>query len=153
MVESVRVLGKGRIYASIEKLFNWEPEKGLINVSTQKWKNPGEYQEKVDSMRLSKNCSDVYRKRFQWMRAPKMEESRWVPKKSRIRASIEKLFEWVPEKGPIIVSTEKWSNPCEYREKVESVRVSQNYSGGYRKRVKLVLVPKNVRIRASTGIR
>ena len=31
---------------SIEKLFRWVPEKGPINVSTEKWKNPGEYHEK-----------------------------------------------------------------------------------------------------------
>ena len=63
-----------------------------------------------------------------------MEESGWVQKKSRIRASIEKLFEWVQEKSPIDVSTEKWSNPCKYGEKVESVRVSKNCSGGYQKK-------------------
>ena len=47
MVESVQVPGKGRIHASIEKLFRWVLEKGPINVSTKKWKNPGEYHEKV----------------------------------------------------------------------------------------------------------
>ena len=47
MVESVQVPGKGRIRASIEKLFRWVLEKGPINVSTEKWKNPGEYHEKV----------------------------------------------------------------------------------------------------------
>ena len=47
MVESVQVPGKGRIRASIEKLFRCVPEKVPINVSTEKWKNPGEYHEKV----------------------------------------------------------------------------------------------------------
>ena len=47
MVESVLVPGKGRIRASIEKLIRWVPEKGQISVSTEKWKNPGEYHEKV----------------------------------------------------------------------------------------------------------
>ena len=48
----------------------------------------------------------------------KMEESGWIPGKTRIRASIEKLFKWVPEKGPINVCTEKWKNPGDYQEKV-----------------------------------
>ena len=47
IVESVQVPGKDRIRASIEKLFRWVLEKGPINVSTEKWKNPGEYHEKV----------------------------------------------------------------------------------------------------------
>ena len=34
----------------------------------------------------------------------------------------------VPEKGRISVSTEKWQNSGEYREKVESVRVSKKLS-------------------------
>ena len=106
-----------------------------------------------------------------------MEEFGRVSVKGRIDASIEKIFWWVPEKGPINVSIEKWKNPCEYRKivrmstrkgsneweyrkmvefmrvpgKAESVRVSKNCSGEYRKRVKSVLVPKNGRIRASTG--
>ena len=67
MVESVRVPGKGRIRASVEKLLRWVPEKGPINVSTEKLKNPSEYQEKVESVRVTKNCSDGYRKRFQSM--------------------------------------------------------------------------------------
>ena len=58
MLESGGVPVKGRIGASIEKLFGWVPKKGPINVSTEKWKNPGEYQEKVESVRASKNCSD-----------------------------------------------------------------------------------------------
>ena len=63
-----------------------------------------------------------------------MVESVQLQGKGRICASIEKLFEWVQEKGPIDVSTEKWSNPCKYREKVESVRVSKNCSGGYQEK-------------------
>ena len=47
IVESVQVPGKDRIRASIEKLFRWVPEKVPINVSTEKWKNPGKYHEKV----------------------------------------------------------------------------------------------------------
>ena len=46
------------------------------------------------------------------------------PGNGRIRASIEKLCRGVPEKGRICASTEKCKNPGQYREKVESVRVS-----------------------------
>ena len=56
MVESGRVPGKGRIRANIEKLSRRLPKKGRISVSTEKWQNPGEYQEKVESVRVSKNC-------------------------------------------------------------------------------------------------
>ena len=61
-----------------------------------------------------------------------MVESGRLPVNGRIRAIIENLFGCVPKNGPISVSTEKWSNPCEYREKVESVRVSKNCSDEYR---------------------
>ena len=37
MVESVRVPGKGRIRATIEKLFGCVPKMGPINVRTEKW--------------------------------------------------------------------------------------------------------------------
>ena len=67
MEESVRVRGKGRIRVSIEKLFKWVPEKGPINVSTEKWKNPGEYQKKVEYVRVSKTCPGKYRKRVEFV--------------------------------------------------------------------------------------
>ena len=60
MVESGRVPGKGRIRASTEKLSGRVPDKGRISLSTQKWLNPGEYREKVDSVRVPKNCPDEY---------------------------------------------------------------------------------------------
>ena len=50
MVQSGRVTGKGRLRAGIEKLSRRVPEKGRISVSTEKWENPGEYLQKVDSM-------------------------------------------------------------------------------------------------------
>ena len=65
MVESRSVPGKGRIGEIIEKLSRRVPEKGRICVSTEKWWNPGEYQEKVESVRVSKNCPGEYRKRVQ----------------------------------------------------------------------------------------
>ena len=68
----------------------------------------------------------------------KMVESGRVPRKGRILASIEKLSKRVPEKGRICLSTEKWQNPGEYREKVESIRVSKNFLDKYRKRVEVV---------------
>ena len=35
---------------------------GRISVSTRKLLNPGEYREKVESVRVPKNCPDQYRK-------------------------------------------------------------------------------------------
>ena len=62
MVESGQVPGKGRIHASTEKLFDRVLKDGTISVSTEKWSNPGEYREKVESVRVLKNCLDEYRK-------------------------------------------------------------------------------------------
>ena len=81
MVESGRVPGKGRINASSEKLSGRVPKNGRISVSTGKWLNPGEYLEKVESVRGLKNCSDEYRR---------MVESVSVPENGTILASIEK---------------------------------------------------------------
>ena len=61
-----------------------------------------------------------------------------VPRKGRIRASIKKLFGQVQKKCSISVSTGKWSNPGEYREKVESVRVPKNYPEEFRKMLESV---------------
>ena len=65
----------------------------------------------------------------------KMVESRGVPAKGRIPASIEKVSGRVPEKGRISVSTEKWKIAAEYPTKVESVRVLKSCPGEYQKRV------------------
>ena len=62
MVESGRVPGNGRIRASIENLSQRISEKGRMSVSTEKWKNLGEYREKIESERVSKNCPREYRK-------------------------------------------------------------------------------------------
>ena len=67
MVDSARVLGKGRIGMSIEKQSLLVPEKGRICVSTEKFYNPGEYWEKVESVRVSKKCPDEYRKRVEYV--------------------------------------------------------------------------------------
>ena len=64
-----------------------------------------------------------------------MVESWRLPGKGRIRTSVEKLSRGVPEKGRLCVSTEKWYNMGEYREKVESVRVSKTFPDEYQKRV------------------
>ena len=53
--------------ASIEKVSQRVPEKGRMSVSTEKWKNRGEYQEKVESVRVSKNCPGEYRKGVEWV--------------------------------------------------------------------------------------
>ena len=65
MQESGRVPGKGRIRASIEKLSGRVPERGRISVTTEKGKNPGEYWEKVESVRVSITCRGEYRKRVE----------------------------------------------------------------------------------------
>ena len=82
-----------------------------------------------------------------------MVESGRVPGKVRIRASIEKMSGRVMKKGRNSVSIEKWYIPCEYWQKEESMRISKNCPGEFRKRVESVRVAKNGRIRASTGIR
>ena len=64
-----------------------------------------------------------------------MVESKRVPGKGRIRATIENLSGRVSEKGRISVSTRKWLNLGEYEENVESVRVPKIYPDGYRRRV------------------
>ena len=88
----------------------------------------------------------------------KMEESGCVLGKSRIRSSIEKLFELVPKRvqpmcapknGTIRMSTKKKYNPCEYRKTVRmSTRNGSNHCE-YRKMVESVRVPGKGRIRAS----
>ena len=55
MVESGPVPGKGRIPANTEKLFERIVEKGRNSVSTEKLQNPGQYREKVASVRGTKN--------------------------------------------------------------------------------------------------
>ena len=67
---------------SPKKLSGRVPKNGRISVTTENLKNPGEYPEKVESSR--------------------------VPRKGRIRGSIEKLSGRVPKNGRISVSTEKW---------------------------------------------
>ena len=65
MVESGRVAGKGGIPVSIKKLSRRVPGKDRICVSTEKWYNPGEYQEKVESLRVSNNYPGEDRKRVE----------------------------------------------------------------------------------------
>ena len=72
MVGSGRVPGKDRIRASIEKLSGPVSKEGRISVSTEKWYHLGEYREKVESVRVSKNCVGS------------------VPEKGRINVSTEK---------------------------------------------------------------
>ena len=89
-------------------------------------------------MRVSKNVPASTRKGLNQCDYRKMEESGRVPGNSRIRVSIEKLYRRVPEKVRISVSTEKWKNPGEYREIVESVRVSKKCHDEYEKMVESV---------------
>ena len=65
MVESRREPRNSRFRATIEKLSGRVSETGRISVSTGKWKNPGEYREKVEPMPLLKNCPDEFPKRVE----------------------------------------------------------------------------------------
>ena len=102
------VPGKGRIRASVKKAFRRVPEKGRTYVSTEKWRNRGQYGEKLESVRVSKNFPGEYRKKVEIFEYRKMASYGSVPGKGRIRASVEKAFCRVPEKGRTCVSTEKW---------------------------------------------
>ena len=108
MVESGRVPGKGRIIASIEKLSRRVLKKGQIYESSEKRWNPGDYREKVEFVRVSKNCPNDYRKNVESVWLPKNGRIQASTGKNKIRASIEKLSRRVMEKGRICVSTEKW---------------------------------------------
>ena len=83
MIESGRGPGKGRISASTENMSERVPKNDRIRVSTGKKMNLGEYQEKVEFVRVPKNCPNEYGKRI---------ESGSVPKNNRIRASTGKMY-------------------------------------------------------------
>ena len=108
MEESGQVPRIGRIRTSTEKHSRRVPENGRIFVSIENWENPGEYREKVESMRVSKNFLGEYRKESNLCQYPKMEESGRVPRKGIISASTEKYSRREPERGRICVSTENW---------------------------------------------
>ena len=80
-----------------------------------------------------------------------MIESGRVPGKGRIHASTEKLSEQIPNNGRFTISTGKWKDSGQNRDKAESVRVPKICPNEYRKMEELGSVPKNDRIRASTG--
>ena len=54
MVEFGQVPRKARIRPSIGKLFGRVPKKSPISVRIEKWLNPGEYQEKLEFVRVLK---------------------------------------------------------------------------------------------------
>ena len=138
MVEYGRVPRKNRIPASIEKLSRRVPEKldsceyrKTVPTNTGKGSNLFKYGKMVESgcvpgeIRIRASI----KKGLNICKYRKMVEFGRVPGKSRIHLNIEKLSRRVPEKGRICVSTKEWQNPGEYREKVESVRVSKNSPG------------------------
>ena len=84
------------------------PEKGRIFVSTEKWYNPTEYREKVESLRVSKTFPAGTEKGSHLCECRKLVESGRVPRKGRIFVSIEKLSRRVPKKGRICVIAENW---------------------------------------------
>ena len=65
MVEFGRLPGKGRIRATTEKLSGRVSKTDRISVSTRNWLNPGEYEERVESVRVPKECPDEYHKRVE----------------------------------------------------------------------------------------
>ena len=65
MASSGSVPGKGRICARVKKLSRRVPENGRISVNTEKWHNSGQYREKVESVRVSKNSLEEYGKRVE----------------------------------------------------------------------------------------
>ena len=67
-----------------------------------------------------------------------MKEFGRGPGKAGIRASIEKIVSTNTGKGSNQCEYRKIEESGEYREKVESVRVSKNYPDEYRKRVESV---------------
>ena len=84
------------------------PKNGKIRVNTEKWKDLGEYQDKVESVQVSKNCPNQYRK---------MVEPVSVPENDRIRTSTGEMVESV--RVP-----KNFSN--EHRKMVESGSVPKN---------------------------
>ena len=86
--------------------------------------DPGKCWEKVESMRVSINTvPEIIKKGSNLCEYRIMASSGSVQGKGRIRASVEKLSRRVSKNSRICVSIEKWQNPGEYREKVESVPV------------------------------
>ena len=65
MASSGSVSGNGNVRASVEKLSRGVPEKARMGVTTQKWHRSGQYREKVESVRVPKNCPGEYRKRVE----------------------------------------------------------------------------------------
>ena len=73
-------MGTGIIRVSTEKLSERVPKNGRIRMSTEIWYNLGECLEKVESVRVPKNCLDEYRKIVESGLVPKNVESVQVPK-------------------------------------------------------------------------
>ena len=88
MVESERVPGKGRIHGDTEKLSS-------------------RVLEKVEYVRIPKNCPGEYWKRVESVRVLKMVECGRVPGKGRVRLNTKKLSGRVLENGRISDSTGK----------------------------------------------
>ena len=62
VIESGGVSGKSEIRASTGKLSLRVRKNDIIGVSTEKLLNPGEYREKVESVRVPENCPYEYGK-------------------------------------------------------------------------------------------
>ena len=75
ILEFGRVQEKDGIRASAENLSGPVRKNGRISVSTGKLLNPGEYQQKVESVRVPKNCPDQFEKMVESVSVPKIVES------------------------------------------------------------------------------
>ena len=62
MVQSRGVPAKDGIRANTDKLSGPARKNGRISVTTEKLFNPGEYRQKMESVRVPKNCPDQYGK-------------------------------------------------------------------------------------------
>ena len=99
MVKSKRVQVKDGIHASTEKLSGPVRKNGRMSVSTEALLNPGENRQTMESVRVPKNCPDQYEKMVDQSEDRNNFESRRVPAKDGIRASIVKLSGPVRKNG------------------------------------------------------
>ena len=106
-----------------EKLTDRVCEKRRIRVNTDKRQNPRHYRDLVESVRVPKTVRSSIKKRENSREYRSMGETEVLSGSGRIRTSTEKLTDRVWEKGRIHVNTDKWQNPRDYQDQVESVRV------------------------------
>ena len=123
---------------------------GRMSVSTKKLLNPSEYRQKIESVRVPKNCRSNSKIFLNQCEYRNIVESRLVTAKAGIRASTKKLSGPVRKNGRISVSTEKLLNPFKYRKTVRTSSKKWRNQCEYRKIVESGRLPAKDGIRAST---